>query len=53
MKAMEYCDGCKLARMAVDGIQNLPHRFATDTCDGWRKRKSGLPILTRDKEVEE
>lgn len=21
------------------GIQNLPHRFATDTCDGWRKRK--------------
>lgn len=27
-------------KMAVDGIQNLPHRFATDTCDGWRKRKS-------------
>lgn len=27
-------------RMVIDGIQNLPHRFATDTCDGWRKGKS-------------
>lgn len=26
-------------RMAIDGIQNLPHRFATDTCE-WYKYKN-------------
>lgn len=34
-------------KMAVDGIQNLPHRFATDTCDGWRP-KHRVMMLTDD-----
>lgn len=25
-------------KMAIDGIQNLPHRLATDSCDGWRPK---------------
>lgn len=32
MKAMEYCDGCKLARMAVDCYQRESHEFCGVFC---------------------
>ena len=35
-------------KMAVDGIQNLPHRFATDTCDAWRSKTSHTALSDDD-----
>lgn len=32
MKAMEYCDGCKLNRMAVDCYQRESHEFCGVFC---------------------